>query len=39
MLQDAGGMLDGYGVVLLSCSNASAFTGVIAEDCVKDDCK
>jgi len=30
MLQDAGGMFDGYGVVLLLCSNASAFTGVIS---------
>ena len=29
MLQDAGGMFDRCGVVLLLCSNASAFAGII----------
>jgi hypothetical protein len=32
MLQDAGGMFDRYGVVLLLCSNAPAFAGIIGSD-------
>jgi hypothetical protein len=38
MLRDAGGMFDRYGVVLLLCSNAPAFAGIICSSLYRRTC-
>lgn len=38
MLQDAGGMFDRYGVVLLLCSGTPAFAGIICLSLYRRSC-